>query len=144
MAIQSIQTTAGDFSASLSAPVPTTSSAPSPGDIFLFPVHGPCSTHRFPCYVVTRPIPGPTPVPDFPTALEEPHPLDPRYFFMGAPSADADSAAAGLINEVRERAQRWKSRTVNFSLVNVLATQRKESVTLPDGTWYSLTTLVVE
>ena len=41
------------------------------------------------------PVPSPLqttpPLPDFPVSLERPNPLDPQYFFLGAPSAEDDS-----------------------------------------------------
>ena len=41
------------------------------------------------------PVPSPMqttpPLPDFPVSLERPNPLDPQYFFWGAPSAEDDS-----------------------------------------------------
>ena len=56
------------------------------------------------------PVPSPlqtiAPQPDFPVSLERPNPLDPRYFFLGAPSAEDDSPQARHIREARDRAIR--------------------------------------
>lgn len=70
-------------------------------------------------------------------------PNDPRYFFHGAPSEfEDDSSNARLIREARDRAlNSWYGNyRVEFSAMNIFCVQKKEMVTLPDGTEYSLTT----
>lgn len=74
-------------------------------------------------------------------------PADPRYFFFGAPSMTDDSPHARLIREARERAmQGWQqgNYSVRFTPMNLFALQKVESVRLPDGTEYSLSSLWVE
>ena len=81
---------------------------------------------------------GPTPTP-----LD---PNDPRHFFHGAPSVSDNSETARLIREARDRAMRaeFDGYRVEFSVLNVLCIQKKESITLPDGTVYSLTSCWLE
>lgn len=84
------------------------------------------------------------PVPDFPVVPEAPNPLDPRNFFLGAPSVEDQSPTARLIHEARERALRSGSRTVRFTPMNLFAIKKEESVTLPDGRRYSLSSYWIE
>ena len=85
------------------------------------------------------------PLPDFPVSLERPNPLDPRYFFLGAPSAEDDSPQARLIREAPDRAIRAGPRhySVQFIPMTLFAVKKVESVRV-EGREYSLSSYWIE
>ena len=86
------------------------------------------------------------PLPYFPVSLERPNPLDPRYFFLGAPSAaEDDSPQARLIREARDRAIRAGPRhySVQFIPMTLFAVKKVESVRV-EGREYSLSSYWIE
>ena len=85
------------------------------------------------------------PLPDFTVSLGRPNPLDPRYFFLGAPSAEDDSPQARLIREARDRAIRAGPRhySVQFIPTTLFAVKKVESVRV-EGREYSLSSYWIE
>ena len=74
-------------------------------------------------------------------------PADPRYFFYGAPSVEDNSPHARLIQEARERAIRgWRNHgySVRFTPMNLFAIRKVESVRLPEGLEYTLSSFWIE
>ena len=94
---------------------------------------------------VTSPLQTIPPLPDFPVSLERPNPLDWRYFFLGAPSAEDDSPQARLIREARDRAIRAGPRhySVQFIPMTLFAVKKVESVRV-EGREYSLSSYWIE
>ena len=71
----------------------------------------------------------------------------PRYFVYGAPSMEDLTPHACPINEARERVARgWRTAgySIRFTPMNTFALQKEESVRLPDGSVYSISSLYVE
>ena len=95
------------------------------------------------------PVPSPLqtipPLPDFPVSLESSNPLDPRYFFLGAPSAKEDSPQARLKCETRDKAIRAGPRhySVQFIPMTLFAVKKVESVRV-EGREYSLSSYWIE
>ena len=74
-------------------------------------------------------------------------PADPRYFFFGAPSLEDDSPHARLIQEARERAiNGWRNHgySLRFTPMNLFAIRKIESVRMPEGLEYSLSSFWIE
>ena len=73
-------------------------------------------------------------------------PLDPRYFFLGAPSAEDNSPQACLVAEAREHAMRAGPRnySVRFIPMNLFCIKKVESVKCDDGLEYSLSSYWIE
>ena len=84
-------------------------------------------------------------LPDFPVSLESPSPLDYRYFFLEAPSAEDDSPQARLIRKARDRAI-WagpRHYSVQFIPMTLFAVKKVESVRV-EGREYSLSSYWIE
>ena len=74
-------------------------------------------------------------------------PADPRYFFYGAPSVEDNSPHARLIQKARERAiSGWRNHgySVRFTPMNLFAIRKVESVRLPEGLEYTLSSFWIE
>ena len=71
---------------------------------------------------------------------------DPEYFFLGAPSCYEPGETARVIHEAKERARHagCKDRTVKFIPQNLLCIQKVETVTLPSGERYELSSYWIE
>ena len=135
----------------INTPMPST-----PGFVSPAPPSSPEPGKTLPLYTAdldlqstAAPVPSPLqtipPLPDFPVSLERSNPLDPRYFFLGAPSAEDDSPQARLIREARDRAIRAGPRhySVQFIPMTLFAVKKVESVRV-EGREYSLSSYWIE
>lgn len=64
--------------------------------------------------------------------------LDPRFFFLGAPSNYREEHCAEELNNIRERSIRTGTRAVSFFPPTMDHIRKEETATLPDGTTYQL------
>ena len=140
-------------SAPLSPPAPLHAFSPAPPVSFPAPLPviapAPLVPPPVPSQTHTQPINPPRvqtipPQPDFEAAPLDP--MDPRYFFLGAPSAEDNSPQARLVAEARERAMRAGPRnySVRFIPMNLFCIKKVESVKCDDGREYSLSSYWIE
>ena len=73
-----------------------------------------------------------------PSSVYEGLELDPRLFFLGAPSTYSTGQEAEALRGIHERARRLGDRSLRFLPPDFTSYHREESAVLPDGTIYRI------